>query len=49
MTKTHTRCGEQVSFNDVSAGYYAQCPSCDEDVFYFEVDRVIEWRKKVSK
>jgi DNA-directed RNA polymerase subunit RPC12/RpoP len=36
----HLRCGEEVSFDDVSKGYYAQCPECDEDVFYFETEGV---------
>lgn len=35
--KTHTLCGELISFNDVSKGYYAQCPNCDEDLYSFEV------------
>ena len=35
--KIHTRCGELVSFTDVSKGYYAQCPKCDEDLYSFEV------------
>ena len=36
--KTHNRCGDVISFNDVSEGYYAQCPTCDEDLFSFEVE-----------
>ena len=41
MTKTepklrHARCGAPTSFEDVSDGYYAQCPECDEDLFSFE-------------
>ena len=35
---THPRCGKAVSFEQVSEGYYAQCPSCDEDLFSFEVE-----------
>ena len=35
----HIRCGERVSFLDVTEGYYAQCPECFEDVFSFEVER----------
>ena len=34
----HARCGEIISFNDVTKGYYAQCPTCDEDLFSFEVE-----------
>lgn len=33
----HIRCGGVVSFQQVTTGYYAQCPNCDEDVFSFEV------------
>ena len=33
----HFRCDTTVSFKDVSNGYHAQCPSCDEDLFSFEV------------
>lgn len=32
------RCDNQVSFEDVSEGYFAQCLFCDEDLFSFEVD-----------
>lgn len=32
----HARCGNVVSFDEVTRGYYAQCPNCDEDVFSFE-------------
>jgi len=32
----HNRCGQPVSFKDVTKGYYAQCPNCDEDVYSFE-------------
>ena len=35
---THTRCGEVISFDEVTKGYYAQCPTCDEDLFSFEVE-----------
>jgi hypothetical protein len=35
--KKHFRCGTIASFEDVSDGYFAQCPSCDEDVFSFEL------------
>ena len=38
MSKIHNRCGNLISFNDVSEGYYAQCPSCDEDLYSFEVE-----------
>ena len=34
----HNRCGNPVSQEDVSAGYYAQCPDCDEDLYSFEVE-----------
>jgi uncharacterized paraquat-inducible protein A len=33
----HDRCDTVVSFEQVSEGYYAQCPTCDEDLFSFEV------------
>lgn len=28
----HFRCGYPISFEDVTEGYYAQCPHCDEDL-----------------
>ena len=34
--KVHVRCGKLIAFNDVTSGYYAQCPSCDEDLYSFE-------------
>ena len=37
QVKRHTRCGTEVSFQNVTEGYYAQCPKCDEDVYSFEV------------
>ena len=36
----HTRCGNEVSFRQVTSGYYAQCPECFEDVFSFEVEKI---------
>jgi hypothetical protein len=36
---THLRCGNAVSFEKVSDGYYAQCPSCDEDLYSFETEQ----------
>jgi hypothetical protein len=33
----HFRCGAVISFDNVSDGYFAQCPSCDEDLFSFEL------------
>lgn len=38
MTKLHTRCHNPIVFTEVTKGYYAQCPNCDEDVFQFEVN-----------
>lgn len=35
--ETHTRCGAVVLYRNVTKGYYAQCPKCDEDVYSFEV------------
>lgn len=41
MTLTvHYRCLNEVSFDDVSDGYSAQCPECYEDLFSFEYGRV---------
>lgn len=40
MNQIHNRCREVVSFNDVSEGYYAQCPECYEDLYSFEVEEV---------
>lgn len=37
MAEYHYRCGAAVSFEAVSDGYYAQCPTCDEDVYKFEL------------
>ena len=34
----HIRCGELVSYRNVTSGYYAQCPECFEDLFSFEVE-----------
>ena len=33
----HFRCNTEISFEQVSDEYYAQCPKCDEDLFSFEV------------
>ena len=38
MPELHSRCHKPVLFTEVSEGYYAQCPECDEDVFAFEVE-----------
>ena len=38
-TGVHRTCGNEVSFKEVTKGYYAQCPKCDEDVFSFEVKK----------
>ncbi len=38
MSELHSRCHKPVLFTEVSKGYYAQCPECDEDVFSFEVE-----------
>lgn len=35
---THKKCGKEISFEEITKGYYAQCPSCDEDLFTFEVE-----------
>ena len=32
----HNSCGSSVSFQEVTDGYYAECPKCDEDLFSFE-------------
>ena len=36
----HAKCGTEISFEEVSKGYFAQCPNCDEDLFSFEVEEV---------
>jgi len=36
----HIRCGSLVSFKDVSKGYKAQCPECDEDLYMFEIKEI---------
>jgi|DEB19_MinimDraft_3_1074340.scaffolds.fasta_scaffold204149_1 hypothetical protein len=33
----HTRCGEVISYQEVTKGYEAQCPACDEDLYSFEI------------
>lgn len=35
----HQRCGRTVSYDqqEVTPGYVAACPSCDEDLFSFEI------------
>jgi hypothetical protein len=36
MKRLHKRCGTPVSYAEVSTGYAAQCPECDEDVYLIE-------------
>ena len=38
MKTYHVRCGGEVSFQEVTRGYFAQCPECFEDLFSFEVE-----------
>lgn len=33
----HIRCGARVSDLNVTPGYFAVCPKCDEDLYSFEV------------
>lgn len=40
MSQVHVRCEQEVSFNEVTKGYYAQCPNCDEDLYSFEIQEV---------
>ena len=40
MNSVHERCGTPVSFRDVSEGYWAQCPMCDEDLYQFESEEL---------
>jgi len=35
------RCKEEVSFEDVSVGYYAYCKTHDEDLYAFETLEVL--------
>jgi hypothetical protein len=35
------RCKEEVSFEDVSSGYYAHCETHDEDLYAFETLEVL--------
>ena len=35
-TRFHNRCDSQVTYFDVSDGYFCVCPECDEDLFSFE-------------
>jgi len=37
VIEIHERCDTPVLFTEVTKGYYAQCPDCDEDLFSFEV------------
>ena len=36
VTSCHKSCDTKVTFNDVSRGYFASCPECDEDLYQFE-------------
>ena len=38
ITALHNRCHKPIAFTEVTKGYHAQCPDCDEDVFAFEVE-----------
>jgi hypothetical protein len=31
------RCGNQVTYDEVSPDYYAYCEYCDEDMYSFEI------------
>lgn len=31
------KCHTAIDYNDVSEGYHAACPSCDEDLYTFEI------------
>ena len=42
MIELHRRCHKPVLFTNVSKGYYAQCPECNEDVFLFEVEKNVD-------
>ena len=39
------RCGAEVIFENVSAGYFCYCPNHDEDLFEFETETTNKERK----
>jgi hypothetical protein len=38
-----SRCETPVEYENVSSGYYAYCPSHDEDLYQFETNWIIKW------
>jgi uncharacterized paraquat-inducible protein A len=36
----HRKCGNVVSYKNVTKGYKAQCPKCDEDLYSFEMEEI---------
>jgi uncharacterized protein YcgL (UPF0745 family) len=42
MKELHNRCKQPIEFNNVSKGYYAQCPNCDEDLYEFETEKAAQ-------
>ena len=37
IREVHYKCSEPVLFDEVTEGYYAYCPFCDEDLYTFEI------------
>lgn len=40
--QAHNRCNQEISFDNVTKGYYAQCNKCDEDLYSFETVTITE-------
>ena len=50
MAFYHRRCNEQVSFDqrEITPGYWAVCPSCDEDLDRFETYEIKQGMNKLD-
>ena len=51
MTFYHRRCHDQVSFDqrEITAGYWAVCPTCDEDLDRFETYEIKQGVNKLDQ
>jgi len=39
-TRICSRCKQKLKFKNTSAGYYANCPNCYEDLYKFETIKI---------
>jgi len=39
--RIHNRCGTPVTYDEISDGYFAVCPECDEDLYSFETSHEV--------